>query len=92
MTAVSMVVGPTIGCAVVAKEHHTGMVSAKVSEEGISKQKNILPFRCVGKQVKQGVVIQKEVLRIPILGSNHIGALDRVSAEKDWLHSISDWL
>jgi hypothetical protein len=85
-----MVVGPPIGCAVVAEEHHASMVSAKVSGEGINKQKSILPFRCVGQQVKQRVVIQKEVLRIPRLGSNHIGALNRAPAEKDCLHSISD--
>lgn len=48
-----------------------------------------LPFRRASKKIESRVIIQKEVLWIPRLGSNYIWALNGVSTEEDGLWGVS---
>lgn len=43
------------------------------------------PFGSICKQIEQGVVVQQEVRRIPVLGANNIGALNGITTEEHWL-------
>lgn len=58
VAAVAMFVDPSIRSAVVAKEHKTSMVT----------------FRSARQEVKCGVVVQEEILGVPGLTSDHVGA------------------
>lgn len=40
------------------------------------------PLGSICEQIEQGVVVQQEVLRIPILGANNIGALNGITTEE----------
>lgn len=44
------------------------------------------PLGSICEQIEQGVVVQQEVLRIPILGANNIGALNGITTEEHGLY------
>lgn len=69
VAAVAVVVGPAIRSTVVGEEHHTCVVG----------------FGCEGEEIKEGVVVEEEVLGAAGLGADDIWALNWVSAEEDGL-------
>jgi hypothetical protein len=48
-----------------------------------------IPLGSIRKQVEQRVVVEQEVLRVPVLGPDHVWALDRVAAEENGLESLA---
>ena len=69
MAAITMRAPPALRSAVVTEEHHSGMVG----------------LGSVGKEVERGVVVQEEVLRVPLLRANDVRSLHGVAAEEDGL-------
>lgn len=87
MAAVSVLVSPSHWGSVVAEVHHSCVVSRHwlVSKFCSMQGRPSIPLGRIGKQIKQRVMVQEEILRIPVLRANHIGALDWIATEEDWL-------
>lgn len=68
VTAISVVKSPSLWSSVVTKEHQSGVIA----------------LRNICKKIKQAVIVNQEVCRVPLLRSNNIGPLNRVSAEENW--------
>lgn len=88
MAAVAVLVSPSNWRAVVAEVHQSSVVSEIVScAKSLNLGKSDIPLRRIGKQIKQRVMIQEEILRIPVLRADDIWSLDRIATEEDGLGS-----
>lgn len=67
VASIAVVVAPAVGSTVIAEEHYARMIG----------------FRSQGEQIEEGVIIQKKVLGITVLRADHVGALDRITAEEN---------
>lgn len=70
MAAISMVEAPALRSSMVAEKHEARVVG----------------LWGIGKQVEQGIKVQKEVPGVAALRANHIGALNGISTEEGWLY------
>ena len=87
MAAVTMFIYPTIGGAVVAEEHQACMVSANVSTTRAGGHCD-LPLRCACQQIKCGIIVQEEILRITRLRADDVWALNGITAKE---YRLSHW-
>ena len=68
MTAVPMLIAPSLRSAMIAEKHEPRMVGL-----GRAPQK-----------IKKRIVVNKEVCRVSMLRTNDIRALDWITSKKDW--------
>ncbi len=85
MAAITMIIPPSVGRAVIAKEHQSGMVSIKLLASTKGENLEVLRLGCLCQKIKERVIVEQKIGRFAALGSNHVGSLDRVTTEEDWL-------
>ena len=75
VTTISVIMFPSIWSTMITEKHHTCVIG----------------FGGERQQIKKGVVIQEKVLWVPRLWPDHVGSLNRISAEKHRLWRNQKW-